>query len=107
MLAVVDLRSRDRFELTEPVTRSLTGIGYELGHFLDERRHELDMPQLTPREIEILAIAARGLSAPEIAERLVIRRSTVTTHFENTCSKLGVSDRAAAVATALRLGLID
>jgi two-component system nitrate/nitrite response regulator NarL len=43
----------------------------------------------------------------EIAERLVVSPATVKTHFTNLYPKLGVSDRAAAVAATLRLGLID
>jgi ATP/maltotriose-dependent transcriptional regulator MalT len=107
VLAVVDLRSAERLALTDPLMRSLTGIGYELGQLLDDHRHELDMPLVTPREIEVLALAAQGLSAPQIGERLVISASTVRTHLENLYPKLGASDRAAAVAAALRLRLID
>jgi DNA-binding CsgD family transcriptional regulator len=63
--------------------------------------------QLTPRECEVLQLAAEGLSGPSIAERLVVSPGTVKTHFGNVYAKLGVSDRAAAVARGLRLGLID
>ena len=62
---------------------------------------------LTPREREILQLAADGRSAQEIAGELSLRIGTVKTHFENVHAKLGVSNRAAAVAAALRLGLID
>jgi ATP/maltotriose-dependent transcriptional regulator MalT len=62
---------------------------------------------LTPREIEVLRLAAAGLSARKIGERLVVGHATVRTHLENIYSKLGVSDRASAVATAMRMGLID
>ena len=62
---------------------------------------------LTPRELEVLQLAARGSTGPRIADELVLSPATVKTHFENIYSKLGVSDRAAAVAKALRLGLID
>ncbi len=107
VLAVIDLRSRERLGLSEVTERSLTGIGYEVGRLFDEHRPELDMPVLTPREVEVLAVAAGGLSTEEIAERLIISRGTVKTHFENLYPKLGVSDRAGAVAAAMRLGLID
>jgi DNA-binding CsgD family transcriptional regulator len=66
-----------------------------------------DTIELTPRELEVLRLAARGNSAPEMAEQLVIAESTVKTHLANVYAKLGVSDRAAAVATAIRTGLID
>jgi two-component system nitrate/nitrite response regulator NarL len=65
------------------------------------RRH------LTPREVEILQLAADGSAGKEIAARLVVSPATVKTHFSNIYEKLGVSDRAAAVATAMRLGVIE
>jgi DNA-binding CsgD family transcriptional regulator len=61
---------------------------------------------LTARELEIVRLAADGLSGPEIAERLVVSPGTVKTHFQNIYAKLGVSQRAGAVAKALRQGLI-
>jgi DNA-binding NarL/FixJ family response regulator len=63
--------------------------------------------QLTAREREILQLAAEGFSGPSIAEQLVVSAATVKTHFENVYAKLGVRDRSAAVARAMRLGLID
>jgi DNA-binding CsgD family transcriptional regulator len=63
-------------------------------------------PPLTPRELEVLELAADGYSAPMIAAELVVSPATVRTHFEHVYDKLGVRDRAAAVATAMRLGLI-
>jgi DNA-binding CsgD family transcriptional regulator len=65
-----------------------------------------DTPALTPRETEILELAAEGHSAPRIADELVVSRSTVRTHFEHIYTKLGVRDRAGAVASAMRRGLI-
>ena len=62
---------------------------------------------LTPRELEVLQLAAMGNSAPSIARKLVIGESTVKTHLANVYAKLDVSDRAAAVATAIRIGLIE
>jgi DNA-binding CsgD family transcriptional regulator len=62
---------------------------------------------LTPRELDLLQLAAQGGSGPQIADELVLSVSTVKTHFENIYAKLGVRDRAAAVATAMRFGLID
>jgi DNA-binding CsgD family transcriptional regulator len=62
--------------------------------------------RLTARELEVLRLAADGLSGPEIAERLVVSPGTVKTHFQNIYAKLGVSERAGAVAKALRQGLI-
>jgi DNA-binding NarL/FixJ family response regulator len=61
---------------------------------------------LTPREIEVLALAANGLSGPELAQELVLSPTTVSTHFKNIYEKLDVQNRAAAVAKAMRLGVI-
>jgi ATP/maltotriose-dependent transcriptional regulator MalT len=61
---------------------------------------------LTPREIEVLALAADGLSGPELAQALGLSATTVNTHFKNIYVKLGVRNRAAAVAKAMRLGVI-
>jgi DNA-binding CsgD family transcriptional regulator len=62
---------------------------------------------LTPREREVLQLAAEGLSGPGIAERLYVSPGTVKSHFQNIYAKLGVRDRAAAVARGLRLAFID
>jgi two-component system nitrate/nitrite response regulator NarL len=62
---------------------------------------------LSDREREILQLTAEGLSAPGIGQRLHLSPATVKTHLQSAYEKLGVSDRAAAVATALRLGLLE
>ena len=59
---------------------------------------------LTPRESEVLALLADGLSQREIAERLVIGRTTVGTHIQRILTKLDVHNRTQAVALALRNG---
>ena len=61
---------------------------------------------LTPRETEVLRLVAEGLSNPEVARRLVVTEETVKTHVSNILSKLGCTDRAAAVLTAWRRHLI-
>jgi DNA-binding NarL/FixJ family response regulator len=61
--------------------------------------------KLTPRENEILALIADGLSNQEIAERLFISEYTVKTHVSNLFRKLGINDRVQAVLYALEVGL--
>ena len=65
-----------------------------------------DDDELTAREIEILALAADGFGASEIATRLHIAVGTVKTHFANIYEKLGVRDRAAAVMEGVRRGAL-
>lgn len=64
-------------------------------------------PVLSEREREVLRGFARGLSIPQVAAELLIGKSTVKTHTMRLYDKLGVSDRAAAVAEAMRLGLLE
>ncbi|HWM08991.1 MAG TPA: PAS domain S-box protein [Solirubrobacteraceae bacterium] len=105
-LAVLAFYATDRRAPSERLTRTLTGIGRELGRFLARRRADLEVGRLSPREIEVLRLAADGHTGPRIAEQLVVSPATVKTHFEHIYEKLGVGDRAAAVAHALRIGLI-
>jgi len=70
-------------------------------------RRQTDAPALTPREQEILHLIAAGKSLPQIASELFLGLTTVKTHVQHLYEKLGVSDRAAAVATAMRRGLIE
>jgi two-component system, NarL family, nitrate/nitrite response regulator NarL len=70
-------------------------------------RNRDDRPILSDREREILKRIARGESAAVIARALHLGLSTIKTHRSHLYEKLGVSDRAAAVAVAMRRGLID
>ncbi len=60
---------------------------------------------LTPREREVLALMVEGLNNPEIAERLVVSRSTAKAHVSNILSKMGVSNRGEAIALAIQHNL--
>jgi DNA-binding NarL/FixJ family response regulator len=61
---------------------------------------------LSAREREVLALVAAGTSNKEIARRLFVSEATVKTHLGHVYEKLGVSDRAAAVATAYDQGIL-
>ena len=65
-----------------------------------------DRPVLTPRELDIIRLAADGHSNAEIGLRLHVSTATVKTHLQHVFEKLEVSDRSAAVAQALRRGLL-
>jgi len=71
------------------------------------RRPTDDRPILTPRELEVLRLAAEGLTSVEIGQQLHLSRTTVRTHLQHVYDKLGVGDRTAAVARALRSGLLN
>jgi two-component system, NarL family, nitrate/nitrite response regulator NarL len=66
-----------------------------------------DAPALTERERQVLKSIADGKSLPQIASELYLGVTTVKTHVQHLYEKLGVSDRAAAVAEAMRRGLIE
>ncbi|MBI9043815.1 MAG: response regulator transcription factor [Anaerolineaceae bacterium] len=61
---------------------------------------------LTSREKEVLLLLVDGLSNPEIAQQLTISRSTARAHVSHIIAKLGVTNRAEAIAKALRGGLV-
>ena len=63
------------------------------------------LDELTPREREVVALVALGLSNPDIAERLVISPATSKTHVSRAMLKLGAHDRAQLVAFAFNAGL--
>lgn len=68
-------------------------------------RRDTATDKLTPREREILALVGRGMSNPEIADRLVIAENTVKVHLRNILDKLQVHSRAQAAAIAAQAGL--
>ena len=71
------------------------------------QRREQPPVSLSDRELEIVARLAHGLTAPAIASELGLSVSTIKATLQRIYEKLGVSDRAAAVAEAMRRGLID
>jgi DNA-binding NarL/FixJ family response regulator len=62
--------------------------------------------QLSPREIEVLQLASRGLSNKEIGAQLGVVEGTVKIHVANIFGKLDVSDRTEAVIEAIKRGLV-
>jgi two-component system nitrate/nitrite response regulator NarL len=62
---------------------------------------------LSMREIEVLGLTAGGMSSLEVGQSLHLSPATVKTHLQHIYRKLGVSERAAAVAEGMRLGLVD
>ncbi|MCW2968287.1 MAG: putative Histidine kinase with sensor domain and response regulator receiver domain [Solirubrobacteraceae bacterium] len=105
-LAVLELLASDPVEPTDHLLGMLTGISHEIGYFLARHHGDLVGPVLTPRELQVLQLAAREYSAADIALELFLSPATVKRHFGRAYARLGVNDRAAAVAKAMRAGLI-
>ncbi len=71
-----------------------------------QRRLTPSGPQLSPREREVLGLLADGLGVAAISKQLFISESTTKTHISKVYEKLGAANRAQALMTAMRLGLI-
>jgi len=78
--------------------------------YAETRSGVTDVPNvlalLTPREVEVFRLVARGMSNAEIAERLVVTEATVKTHARRLFRKLAAADRAQAVALGFRWGFL-
>jgi DNA-binding NarL/FixJ family response regulator len=89
--------------LAPSITRRL------ISDFARRRRHERPRPEatasLTPRELDVLRLIARGLSNMEIASELFLAEQTVKTHVGHVLTKLGLRDRTQAVVYAYENGL--
>ncbi len=93
--------------LAPSVTRRLLDrFASDLGGSGPERRLAPELDSLTPRELEILSLVARGLSNDEIAEQLVVSKATVKTHVSSVLRKLRLRDRVQAVVAAYDAGLV-
>ncbi|MBO2463701.1 response regulator [Actinomadura violacea] len=90
--------------LAPSITRRL------IGDFARRRRHQRPSPAatagLTPREMDVLRLIARGLSNAEIAAELVLAEQTIKTHVGHVLTKLGLRDRTQAVVFAYENGLV-
>jgi DNA-binding NarL/FixJ family response regulator len=71
------------------------------------RRLAPSAPPLSPREREVLALLADGLGVAQIARTLYISESTAKTHISKLYDKLGAANRAQALMTAIRRGLLS
>ena len=104
LLAGIHIISRGDSLLSPSVTRRL------IASFVrDHPRKPAPPPgldELTPRELEILQLVARGLSNAEIAERLVVSSTTIKSHVARVLDKLGLRDRVQAVVLAYETGVI-
>jgi DNA-binding NarL/FixJ family response regulator len=90
--------------LAPTVTRRLIEEFSRLGAAHRSRPQALD--ELTPRELDVLKLLARGLSNAEIAAELVLGDTTVKTHVTHVLQKLGLRDRVQAVVLAYESGLV-
>lgn len=105
-----DAERRDICDAIAAVARGETVLspGAQAGIAEEVRaRGRVERPTLTPREQEILVHVAAGRSAPDIAKLLFLSPATVKGHLQAVYEKLDVSDRAAAVAEAMRRGLLE
>jgi len=66
----------------------------------------MTQPALTPREVEVLSLIARGLGNKEVADELGTSDGTIRIHVQHILSKLGASDRTHAVSIALQRGIL-
>jgi two-component system, NarL family, nitrate/nitrite response regulator NarL len=105
-----DARRAEIVDAVLRVARGETVVPAELAAGLAEqirRQGPSGAPTLTERELQVLKGFARGLTVPALAAELFLGASTVKTHAQKVYEKLGVSDRAAAVAEAMRQGLLE
>ncbi|KQS71314.1 response regulator transcription factor [Modestobacter sp. Leaf380] len=100
-----DMPRADLVEAVRAAARGGTVLAPSVAVKLFERARRPAV-DLSPRETEVLRLVARGLSNAEIGRELHIGEATVKTHLLRTYAKLGVSDRTAAVTTAMAVGLL-
>ncbi len=97
-------------EAVAVVARGEVALGPEVQSVLAGElrlRAPVHEPRLSEREAQILGLLAEGLSSGEIAQQLAVSGTTVKSHLRHLYEKLEVSDRAAAVARAMRSGLLE
>ncbi|WP_039936711.1 response regulator [Streptomyces himastatinicus] len=102
--AVRTVRTGDAL-LAPAITRRLVQRFTQRGS--DTATLHRDLASLTPRELEVLGLLARGLSNAELATRLYLAEATVKTHVARILAKLGLRDRVQAVIAAYETGLVS
>ncbi|MGV0815187.1 HD domain-containing phosphohydrolase [Mycolicibacterium boenickei] len=98
-------RLRERVRAGELDTVAAEAVLHAAGQSTDRPKGRPD--GLTPREVDVLRLVARGASNKQIAESLVISQKTARNHVERTYAKIGVSNRIGASMYALRHGLVN
>jgi two-component system, NarL family, nitrate/nitrite response regulator NarL len=105
-----DADARELCDTITAVARGLVVVAPELQNGIAGEirlRAADERPFLSDREREILRLVAEGLGAPQIGRELCLATPTVKTHLHHVYEKLGVAERAAAVAEAMRRGLLE
>ncbi|HKO28838.1 MAG TPA: response regulator transcription factor [Solirubrobacteraceae bacterium] len=105
-----DARGNEIADAVVAVARGETVLGRDIQAAVAQRIRqtaERTGPSLSARERQVLELVATGLSSPEVAQRLNLSTTTVKTHLQRIYEKLGVGDRAAAVAEAMRQHLLE
>lgn len=103
------LKDAPREELLRAVEATARGepvLSPPVGARLIERVRQPEQETVSGREMEVLRLVAAGSTNREIAEALFVSEATVKTHLLHLFNKLGVNDRAAAVAAAFERGLL-
>lgn len=105
LLAAVRCSAAGDALIDPSITRRLIG---RFAHAVRPPAHQPEqLKELTPRELDVLRLVARGLANAEIADELVIEESTIKTHVSRILMKLGLRDRVQAVVLAYESGFIQ
>ena len=98
--------SEELFRAIRATARGESALSPSVASRLVGRARRANDQALSPRELEVLALVARGTSNKLIARDLRISETTVKTHLLHIFTKLGVDDRTAAVTLAMRRGML-
>ena len=101
-----DAPREDLFRAVKAAAKGEPLLAPRVADRLMRRMREPERDKISGRELEILALVARGKSNKDVAKTLHISEATVKTHLIHTFSKLGVDDRTAAVTVALERGIL-